>query len=229
MTMPGCVAHRWGGTVRCVTDSGVSTVQAVDDRRRLVAEDSVGGRRAQGFHRPSGVARECRERRTRPPTRIGPAGSAAMPRGGTAVAVDGQLPRVAGPRERRMMCGPLRHVPSTRPVERPSCGFPGGLWIGAEMCTAWTHTRFAGFTHAFRSETVCDARKRRVAVGERGHESAPTADGGGADVGNYFLRPGAFAPALKPSAPGLACGGGGVDSILLRRGRLGSGSSVAGA
>ncbi len=103
------------------------------------------------------------------------------------------------------------------------------LWIGAELCTAWTHTCFAGFTHAFRSETVCDARKRCVVLGERGHESAPTANGGGADVGNYFLRPGASAPALKPSAPGLACGGGGVDSSCFGAVASAAGVSVAGA
>ncbi|NKV25006.1 hypothetical protein GS912_10300 [Rhodococcus hoagii] len=61
----------------------VPQVQAVDDRRRLVAEDSVGGRRAQGFHRPepvSLVSVESVERvrrrvsaRPNPPPRPGPA------------------------------------------------------------------------------------------------------------------------------------------------------------
>lgn len=100
-------------------------------------------------------------------------------------------------------------------------GVPGtSLWITAELCIALPHTRFAGFTQAFRSETVCDARKWRVARGERGHESAPTADGGGAFsvLRNYFLRPGALAPDLKPNAPGLACGGGGVDASCFGAG-----------
>ncbi|NKZ84739.1 hypothetical protein GS982_21405, partial [Rhodococcus hoagii] len=84
MTMPGTSST--GGAVTSQMCDGqwcVPQVQAVDDRRRLVAEDSVGGRRAQGFHRPepvSLVSVESVERvrrrvsaRPNPPPRPGPA------------------------------------------------------------------------------------------------------------------------------------------------------------